>query len=135
MVPTLDFIGMIVDDMAASLEFYRRLGMDIPAGAEEQSHVEAGLAGGMTLAWDTAEMIRGIDPAWSPPQGGHRIGLAFRCASPQEVDRTHAAMVAWGYRSGGDPWDAFWGQRYASLLDPDGNAVDLYAPLPGRRQQ
>jgi uncharacterized glyoxalase superfamily protein PhnB len=28
------------------------------------------------------------------------------------------------------PWDAFWGQRYATVLDPDGNSVDLFAALP-----
>jgi hypothetical protein len=27
------------------------------------------------------------------------------------------------------PWDAFWGQRYAVVHDPDGNGVDLLAPL------
>jgi uncharacterized glyoxalase superfamily protein PhnB len=27
------------------------------------------------------------------------------------------------------PFDAFWGQRYATVLDPDGNTVDLFAPL------
>jgi len=27
------------------------------------------------------------------------------------------------------PWDAFWGQRYAQLPDPDGVPVDLYAGL------
>ena len=29
-----------------------------------------------------------------------------------------------------EPFDAFWGQRYATVLDPDGNAVDLFAPSP-----
>jgi uncharacterized glyoxalase superfamily protein PhnB len=28
-----------------------------------------------------------------------------------------------------EPWDAFWGQRYAQLRDLDGNGVDLYATL------
>jgi uncharacterized glyoxalase superfamily protein PhnB len=28
-----------------------------------------------------------------------------------------------------EPWDAFWGQRYALLRDPDGVEVNLYAPL------
>jgi uncharacterized glyoxalase superfamily protein PhnB len=28
-----------------------------------------------------------------------------------------------------EPYDAFWGQRYANLADPDGNVVDLFAPL------
>ena len=29
-----------------------------------------------------------------------------------------------------EPWDAFWGMRYAELKDPDGTVLDLYAPLP-----
>jgi hypothetical protein len=28
-----------------------------------------------------------------------------------------------------EPWDAFCGQRYAEVEDPDGNVVDLFAPL------
>ena len=27
------------------------------------------------------------------------------------------------------PWDAFWGQRYATVHDPDGNAIELFADL------
>ena len=27
------------------------------------------------------------------------------------------------------PWNAFWGQRYAQVADPDGNLVDLFAAL------
>ena len=25
------------------------------------------------------------------------------------------------------PWDAFWGQRYATVVDPNGVWVDIYA--------
>jgi uncharacterized glyoxalase superfamily protein PhnB len=28
------------------------------------------------------------------------------------------------------PFDAPWGQRYATVLDPDGTSVDLFASLP-----
>jgi uncharacterized glyoxalase superfamily protein PhnB len=45
------------------------------------------------------------------------------------VDKTHQELVDAGYRSHNAPWDAFWGQRYASIEDPDGNVVDLFAPL------
>ena len=38
-------------------------------------------------------------------------------------------LVAAGGRGHKEPWDAFWGQRYAEVLDPDGNVVDLFAPL------
>jgi uncharacterized glyoxalase superfamily protein PhnB len=57
------------------------------------------------------------------------VGICFLCDSPAEVDKTHADLVAAGYRSHKDPWDAFWGQRYASVVDPDDNVVDLFAPL------
>ena len=67
---------------------------------------------------------------------GHRRpvapeGLAFLCDSPEEVDATYADLVAAGYEGHREPWDAFWGQRYATLRDPDGNGVDLFADLPG----
>jgi uncharacterized glyoxalase superfamily protein PhnB len=55
------------------------------------------------------------------------MSLAFRCADPAEVDRVHAELVAGGYVSHLEPFDAFWGQRYATVHDPDGNPVDLFA--------
>ena len=129
MTPTFDLIGIVVADMAASLAFYRRLGFDIPPEADSEPHVEAPLPGGLRFAWDTVETIRSFDPEWTKPSGGPAVGLAFACASPSDVDKAHASLVAAGYHSHKDPWDAFWGQRYATIEDPDGNAVDLFAPL------
>ncbi|WP_316248178.1 VOC family protein [Streptomyces sp. TRM49041] len=125
--PRLDAIGLVVSDMAASLAFYRRLGLDVPDGAESAPHVEAVLPGGMRLLWDTEEVVRTFDPGWTRPSGGGRIGLAFRCASPAEVDSVYGALVAAGYQGHLEPWDAVWGQRYAVVLDPDGSGVELYA--------
>ncbi|MER5705489.1 VOC family protein [Micromonospora sp. NPDC002296] len=130
MTPHFDLVGLTVTDMARTLDFYRRLGLDIPAGAEAEPHVEFTSAGGLRLAWDTVETIRGFDPDWAPPTGGSRVSLAFRCADPAEVDRYWAEMTGAGFQGHLAPWDAFWGQRYAVLLDPDGTGVDLYAPLP-----
>jgi catechol 2,3-dioxygenase-like lactoylglutathione lyase family enzyme len=124
-----DFIGLAVTNMAESLRFYRLLGLDIPADADAQPHVEVSLPGGMRLAWDTVENIRSFDPDWREPQGGSRVNLAFGCGSPAEVDKTYADLLAAGFTGHKEPWDAFWGQRYATLRDPDGNGVDLYAPL------
>ncbi|WP_106208500.1 VOC family protein [Kineococcus rhizosphaerae] len=115
--------------MAAFLDFYRRLGLDLPASADAAPHVEVTLPGGLRLAWDTEETIRGFDPSWTRPGPGHRTSLAFRCASPAEVDAVHAELTAAGVRSHLAPFDAVWGQRYATVLDPDGGAVDLFAPL------
>jgi catechol 2,3-dioxygenase-like lactoylglutathione lyase family enzyme len=125
----LDVIGIVVEDMARSLAFYRQLGLEVPAEADSEPHVELALPGGMRFAWDTEETIRSFDPDWSPPIGGHRMGLAFLCDSAADVDRAYEELTAAGYHGHKAPWDAFWGQRYAVIHDPDGNAVDLFAPL------
>lgn len=131
MTARFDAIGLVATDLAASLAFYRRLGVNIPADADTQPHVEATLPGGLRLLWDTVEVVRSFDPDWTPSPGGSgRIGLAFLCDSPADVDKTYAELVESGVGRGHrEPWDAFWGQRYATVLDPDGNGVDLFAPL------
>ncbi|MEU9182215.1 VOC family protein [Streptomyces sp. NPDC048550] len=128
MTPRLDLIGLVVSDMAASLAFYRRLGLDVPAGAEEEPHVEAVLPGGLRIAWDTEDVVRSFDPSWTRPAGDSRRDLAFLCDSPAEVDAVYAELTDAGYKGHLEPWDAFWGQRYAVVLDPDGCGVSLFAP-------
>ena len=130
MIPRIDAIEVVVADMAAALDFYRRLGLDIPEGAEKEMHVSVELPGGLHLLFDTQDTIRSFDPGWAPPSGGHGLALAFDCGEPAGVDEAHDALVAAGHRSHLAPWDAFWGQRYATVLDPDGNSVDLFAALP-----
>lgn len=125
----LDMIGLVVHDMARSLAFYRQLGLELPAEADSEPHVEVILPGGMRLAWDTIETIRSFDPSWTPPVGGPRVSLAFFASTPADVDRIYEQLVALGYAGHKAPWDAFWGQRYAIMHDPDGNSVDLFARL------
>jgi catechol 2,3-dioxygenase-like lactoylglutathione lyase family enzyme len=127
--PQLDLIGIVVTDMGKALAFYRRLGLDLPASADSEPHVDHPLPGGLRLAWDTVDTIRSFDPDWAPPSGGARVGLAFRCETPADVDRVYADLTGAGYEGHKEPWDAFWGQRYALVRDPDGNGVDLFAPL------
>ena len=131
MTARLDLVGLVVADIGASLEFYRRLGLEIPAGAEEEAHghVEVTLPGGLRLAWDRVEDMRRIDSEWSPPMGGRRIALAFLLDAPAGVDALYRDLVELGYQGHKEPWDAFWEQRYAIVRDPDGNDVDLFAPL------
>lgn len=127
MAPKLNVIEIIAADLAASLDFYRRLGLDIPAGAEQEEHAEIALDG-ITLSWDSADLIAKINPGYVRPSGGPRISLAFECADAAEVDRTYTELVAAGARGEMAPFDAEWGPRYAVVLDPDGNGIDLYAP-------
>ncbi len=121
----LDMVGIAVKDMAESLRFYRLLGLEIPEGQESETHVEA-TSGGPRIAWDTIELLEQIYGSWGEATG-HRIELAFKCDSRDEVDAVHSRMVEHGYRGYKEPWDAFWGQRYAVIEDPDGNLVSLFA--------
>ncbi len=123
-------IELVVSEMAATLAFYRRLGLDIPPEADAEQHVDVDL-GGMRLAFDTEDTIRSFDPSWSRPgPGGHRVALAFACESPGEVDAAWAEITGAGHEGHLPPWDAFWGMRYAVVHDPDGTPVDLFAVLP-----
>ena len=124
----LDLVGIVTRDMRASLAFYRRLGLDVPKGAEAEPHAETTTPGGLRVAWDTAELIAEIHPGYTTPSGGHGISLAFLLPTPAAVDEKYAELAALGHGRK-EPWDAFWGQRYAVVSDPDGNHVDLFSPL------
>ncbi|WP_214405423.1 VOC family protein [Pseudonocardia lacus] len=127
----LSAVGIVAADMAATLAFYRRLGLDIPADADTAPHAEVTLPGGLRLLFDTEDTVRSFHPGWSPVAGAGRIGLAFAVADAAAVDALYADLVGAGYHGELAPFDAFWGQRYATVQDPDGNGVDLFAPLPG----
>ena len=129
MQPKLDLIGIIVSDMARSLAFYRELGLDIPATADAEGHVEVTVPGGLRLAWDTEEVIRSFDDSFDSAVSSGRVGLAFLCDSPAGVDTVYRRLVDLGYSGHKAPWDAFWGQRYAIVHDPDGTEVSLFASL------
>ncbi|HEY8547617.1 MAG TPA: VOC family protein [Acidimicrobiales bacterium] len=131
MPPRINAFGIVCTDLPRTLGFYRALGVDVPADADEAPHVEVTLPGGVRLLFDAADTVRSFDPDWTPPTGGGPpMTIAFECDSPEEVDTTYTAMVDAGYDGHLAPWDAFWGQRYAVLRDPEGNGVDLFAALP-----
>lgn len=125
-MPKLSAIGITSNDIPASIRFYGLLGVDFGTPEADGDHVEATLPNGLRLMLDTVALMKKLDPQWTEPTG-QRIGLAFECPSPGEVDALHAKILAAGYASKRAPWDAFWGQRYASVSDPDGNVVDLFA--------
>jgi len=123
----LNAIGIVVSDLERSIRFYRLLGLDVPETPGE-GHVETTLANGARLMFDTEEIVKSFQPEWTR-QAGNQLSLAFECSSPAEVDETYARMVDAGFHGEQEPWDAFWGQRYAQLQDPDGVPVDMYAAL------
>jgi uncharacterized glyoxalase superfamily protein PhnB len=128
-MPRLDAIGVIVSDMDRAIDFYRRVGLQFDEATADDVHVEAIGPGGLRVMLDTEASVMSFS-SWLPPTGGSpRTALAFLCDDPAEVDRLFADLVEAGGQSHLPPFDAPWRQRYASVHDPDGNAVDLFAPL------
>ena len=126
-MPQLNALGLVVSDMATSIRFYRLLGLDVPETPDE-GHVDTFLPNGVRFMLDSEETVKSFRPDWSR-ETGNQLALAFECASPAEVDVTYGRVVAAGFAGETEPWDAFWGQRYAQLRDPDGIPVDVYAAL------
>lgn len=126
-MPSLNAIGITVSDMATSIRFYRLLGLDVPETPDE-GHVDTFLPNGVRFMLDSEEVARSFLPDWTR-ETGNQLSIAFECASPAEVDEQYEQVTAAGFVGETEPWDAFWGQRYAVLPDPDGVPVNLYAPL------
>ena len=126
-MPRLNALGIVTSDMARSITFYRLLGLDVPETPSE-GHLDTFLPNGVRFMLDSEDVVRSFRPEWTR-ETGNQVGLALECASPAEVDDVYARVVAAGFDGEKAPWDAFWGQRYAQLRDPDRVPVDLYAPL------
>jgi len=124
-MPQLDAIGIVSSDLERSRAFYRLLGIEF---ADGDDHIEATMPNGLRLMLDTEEVVLGFRPDWRREQG-NQVAFAFACGSPAEVDETYARIAGAGFDGEKEPWDAFWGQRYAQVRDPDGVPVDLFAPL------
>jgi uncharacterized glyoxalase superfamily protein PhnB len=125
-VPELNAIGIVASDVERSVAFYRLLGVELSEIGE--GHLEAKLPSGIRLMLDSEDVIRSFRPDWTR-EAGNQLALAFACSSPGEVDELYERVTSAGFDGEKEPWDAFWGQRYAQLSDPDGVPVDLFAPL------
>jgi catechol 2,3-dioxygenase-like lactoylglutathione lyase family enzyme len=132
MNPTLNTIDMVVSDMDASIAFYARLGLEFKLDEHSPEHAGCDLPNGLHVMLDTEAFRTSFLPGWSAPVGGPRTLLCFEFEAPAGVDAKYAELAEAGYRGIAEPFDAFWGMRYATVADPDGNGIDLYAALPAR---
>jgi uncharacterized glyoxalase superfamily protein PhnB len=125
----LNAFGIICSDIEASLGFYRLLGVPFDDFDADSGHYEAQLGGGVKLMLDSGAVMATFVEGFETPKGNDRISLAVECDSPARVDEMYEKVIAAGAAVVREPFDAFWSQRYATVEDPDGNHVDLYASL------
>ena len=120
-------VAVSATDMSRAVAFYELLGFRFPPPEPDTEHIEA--EAGIRLMIDTAALLEQLHG--EAPRPGTHAAFALRYDSPAEVDRTVARVEQAGRAVVLEPFDAPWGQRYATVADPDGYRVDLFSPLPG----
>lgn len=124
--PKLTQLNLLVDDMRAAVEFYRRLG--VTASADSGPHAELNLPDGLLVELDTVHSAKVWHAGVRADPGSGRVIIGFSLPSREAVDVSYAELTAAGYEGRQPPYDAFWGSRYAIVADPAGNDVGLMSP-------
>jgi uncharacterized glyoxalase superfamily protein PhnB len=132
--PVLNQINLVVRDMDAMVEFYRRLGVEVQemGDAWDHHHRAVTMPAGLDLDLDSRKFAAVWNRGWPTDRAGTVIG--FQLADRDLVDEAYADLTDAGYAAQQPPYDAFWGSRFAIVEDPDGNSVGLMSPMdPARR--
>ncbi len=131
----LYMLGLIVQDMGKSLEFYRRLGLAIPEGSENETHVEVKMGSGLTFfldskpaRWDPS-FVRSEDPGRLEATDGYRSVLEFYVKTRDAVEAKYTELTGLGYQSRHAPYKTTFGMCFALIRDPDGHTILLSGDL------
>ncbi len=131
----LFMVGLIVQDMGKSLEFYRRLGLDIPAASEKSTHVEIKMGSGLTffldsrpVRWD-ASYVRSADSGHSEASDSYPTVFEFYLKTRASVEAKYAELMTFGYQGQRAPYATTFGMCFAMIKDPDGNTILLSGDL------
>jgi uncharacterized glyoxalase superfamily protein PhnB len=118
-VPVLAQLNLVVADMAASVAFYRRLGLTIDDSHRwAGQHINIRMPGAFSLELDSVEFARHWDRGWRGQAGVAHTVIGFNVPSREAVDRIYGDLTGAGYTGQQPPYDAFWGARYAVVEDP-----------------
>ena len=130
----LDQINIVVREMDAAVAFYQKLGIDIPQTLSEWQphHRTADIEGAVDVELDSASFAAQWDAGW--PAGKSGVVVGFRVATRDDVDALYRELADAGHAGQQEPYDAFWGARYAIVEDPSGNAVGLMSPVEPERR-
>lgn len=126
MNPKIDAVGVTSSSLSKTIEFYTLLGFDFPNISDNEDHVEATNAG-IRLMIDSEALI--TDLLGEAPRPANTSVFALLYDSPELVNATASHLQNNKFTIVKEPWDAFWGQRYCVVEDPDGYRIDLFARL------
>lgn len=124
----LDAVGIASSDLTRTIEFYTLLGFEFPELKGDEEHIEAiETEGSARLMIDKKELI--TDIMGEEPKPSNHSQFAIKYDSADEVNEVADKVKKADFKIVKQPWDAFWGQRYCIVADPDDYKVDLYANL------
>src|SRR5437763_2789387 len=124
-------VNIVAKRFEETLKFYRLLGLDIPEPMNQPPgalHAPANVNTGVAFEIDNEFLARLYNASWRTPSGGGRLLLTVSVGAREEVDEAYATLVAAGSQGRQSPYDAFWGSRFAIVVDPDGNDVGVMSP-------
>ncbi len=129
----LYMLGLIVEDMSTSLQFYRRLGLAVPEGSDTMTHVEVKMGNGLTFFLDSRPSR--WDPKFVKRDGVLETSESYHCVlefyvnTQAEVEAKYTELTGLGYRGRRAPYAVPIGMCFAMLDDPDGNTILLSGDL------
>ena len=122
----LDGFGIMVDDMAEMIRFYRDiLGFEIKED-ENTSNVFLQKDGTLFLLYRKVDFEKMTERKFAYCTGvnGH-FEIALSVDNYGQVDETFDKVVAAGAKSIMEPTTEPWGQRTCYVADPEGNLIEI----------
>jgi uncharacterized glyoxalase superfamily protein PhnB len=119
-------VAVSATDLSRAVAFYELLGFRFPPLEPDTKHIEAD--GDVRLMIDDAAFLTELHG--EAPRAGNTAGFAVLFESPADVDAAAARVADAGHTVVTPPYDAPWGQRYATVADPDGYRTDMFCLLP-----
>ena len=91
-------------------------------------HAAITFPGGFRLELDQHEFAKQWNSG-TPELGGGSVVLCLSVPARDDVDQLWQRMVDSGHTPRQEPYDTFWGSRFAIVDDPDGYQIGLMSPV------
>lgn len=119
----LSMVVLEVQDLEASVQFYRTLGLDVPDPPEDRPVVVHRMGSGVSLLL-TTRFASTYDKTWTRPTSGYQQLLEFYVGADSAVTDKWLELTRAGYHGRMPPTKTV-GPFAAMVDDPDGNVILL----------
>jgi predicted enzyme related to lactoylglutathione lyase len=114
---------IVTDNVPALADFYRQLTGIQPVGNEDYVEIETPAC---VLSLSSRRSVVMFNAGAAEPRANHSVIIEFEVS---DVDRERVRMGGIVGTFVMEPTNQPWGNRSMLLRDPDGNLINIYAPL------